>query len=63
MREVIQLDLDKLDTRSGLAGLFALTTSLVAAAVLGPEWIAAGIAALFVVAVLNMASNTNGIAQ
>ena len=50
MREVIQLDLEKLDTRSGLVGLFALTTSLVAAAVLGPEWIAAGIAALFVVA-------------
>lgn len=50
LHEVVEVDLDQLDLRSGLVGLFTLTVALALVAVFGPAGMAAGIAALFVIA-------------
>jgi hypothetical protein len=50
LHEVVEIDLDQLDLRSALVGVAVLTVALVFVGVLGPAGMAAGIAALFVIA-------------
>ena len=50
MGEVLELDMDELDLRGALTGVLALAVALALVSVLGPVAMAAGIAALFVVA-------------
>lgn len=50
MREVLKLDLDKLDLRAAITGTIALAIALVFVGVFGDAGLAAGVAALFVIA-------------
>ncbi|MGI9578386.1 MAG: FUSC family protein [Microthrixaceae bacterium] len=50
IRDVVDLDLEELDFRSGLTGLVVLAIVLVLVGIFGPAGMAAGIAALFVLA-------------